>query len=316
MSGFSQFLAFACAARHGSFAGAGRELGVTPSTVAKRIMRLEEQLGLKLFHRTTRQVTLTSDGESLYARCEKILADIDELETLAAGASGSPRGELRISAPITYGKLVVLPALATLLHAHPEMTADVRLSDQFCDLIKDGLDAAIRVGSLADSRLACRQIDVQQLRLYASPGYLEAHGAPKHPSRLEGHHFILFRNPTSGRDRPVQFQVNGKTLEAHPQRRLLVNDGEGMVRSACLGLGLIQVPDHMAADAVARGALTEVLPGFQPPPAPVSVVWPGNRLMPPRLRAFIDALTRQRGDRNQEKRETKRRAAASGSSTM
>ncbi|MGE5649097.1 MAG: LysR family transcriptional regulator [Bacillota bacterium] len=316
MSGFSQFLAFACAARHGSFAGAGRELGVTPSTVAKRIMRLEEQLGLKLFHRTTRQVTLTSDGESLYARCEKILADIDELETLAAGASGSPRGELRVSVPITYGKLVVLPALARLLRAHPEMTADVRLSDQFCDLIKDGFDAAIRVGTLADSGLASRQIDVQQLRMYASPGYLDAHGVPKHPSRLDGHRFILFRNPTSGRERHVQFQVNGKTMDVQPQRRLLVNDGEGMVNGACLGLGLLQVPDFMAADAVARGALVEVLPGFQPPPQPMNVVWAGNRLIPPRLRAFIDALARQRDDRIQEKRAAKRRADASGSSAM
>lgn len=131
MSGFSQFLAFATAARHGSFAHAGRELGITASTVAKRIMRLEEQLGVKLFHRTTRQVTLTSDGEALFARCEKILADIDELEMLAAGASGEPRGELRINMPITYGKRIVMPVLARLLLQHPGLTAEVRLSDQY-----------------------------------------------------------------------------------------------------------------------------------------------------------------------------------------
>jgi len=290
MSGFSQFLAFACAARTGSFAGAARELGVTPSTVAKRIVRLEEQLGLKLFHRTTRQVTLTSDGESLYARCEKILADIDELETLAAGASGEPRGELRINVPITYGKRVVLPALAGLLLRYPGLTADVRLSDQFCDLIKDGIDAAIRISGLDDSRLASRQIGTQQLTLCASPDYLRRHGTPKHPSKLDGHGFILFRNPTSGRDRPVQFKLDGKTIDLHPPRSILLDDGEGMVEAACLGLGLTQVPDYMAEDALARGALVEVLAGFQPPPLPINVIWPGNRLMPPRVRAFIDAL--------------------------
>uniref|UniRef100_UPI002FDF4191 LysR family transcriptional regulator n=1 Tax=Noviherbaspirillum sp. TaxID=1926288 RepID=UPI002FDF4191 len=161
MSGFSQFFAFACAARHGSFARAGRELGVTPSTVAKRIVRLEEQLGIKLFHRTTRQVSLTSDGEALFARCEKILADIDELEALAAGTGGEPRGELRINAPIAYGKRMVLPVVADLLLRHPGMTADVRLTDQVCDLIKDGMDAAIRIMPLEDSRLASRQIGVQ-----------------------------------------------------------------------------------------------------------------------------------------------------------
>jgi DNA-binding transcriptional LysR family regulator len=290
MSGFSQFLAFACAARHRSFAQAGRELGVTPSTVAKRIVRLEEQLGVKLFHRTTRQVTLTSDGDALYARCEKILADIDELETLAAGAGGEPRGELRINVPITFGKHVVLPALAKLLHRHPGLTADVRLSDQLCDLIKDGMDAAIRIMPLTDSRLASRQIGLQHLVLCASPDYLARQGKPRHPSRLDGHSFILFRNPTSGRDRPVQFLVDDATLDLHPARRILLDDGEGMVQAACLGLGLTQVPDYMAADALARGALVEVLAGYRPPPLPISIIWPGNRLMPPRVRAFIDVL--------------------------
>ncbi|WP_420476825.1 LysR family transcriptional regulator [Noviherbaspirillum sp. ST9] len=291
MSGFSQFLAFACAARHGSFAVAAREMGVTPSTVAKRIVRLEEQLGLKLFHRTTRQVTLTSDGEALFARCERILAEIDELETLAAGASGEPRGELRINVPITYGKRVVLPALAKLLLRHPELTADVRLSDQFCDLVKDGMDAAIRISALDDSRLASRQIGSQQLAVFASPDYLKRHGTPKHPSKLDGHSFILFRNPTSGRDRPVQFAIDGKTIDTHPPRRILLDDGEGMVKAACLGLGLTQVPDYMASEELAQGSLVEVLRNFQPPPLPISVIWPGNRLMPPRVRAFIDALT-------------------------
>jgi len=290
MSGFSQFLAFACAARHGSFARAGRELGVTPSTVAKRILRLEEQLGVKLFHRTTRQVTLTSDGDALYARCEKILADIDELELLAAGAGGEPRGELRINVPITFGKHVVLPALAALLHKHPGLTADVRLSDQLCDLVKDGMDAAIRIMPLTDSRLASRQIGLQHLVVCASPGYLARQGKPRHPSRLDGHGFILFRNPTSGRERPVQFQVDGETVDLHPARRMLLDDGEGMVEAACHGMGLTQVPDYMAADALARGTLVEVLAGYRPPPLPISVIWPGHRLMPPRVRAFIDAL--------------------------
>lgn len=296
MSGFSQFLAFACAARHGSFARAGRELGVTPSTIAKRIVRLEEQLGIKLFHRTTRQVTLTTDGEALYARCEKILADVDELEALAAGASGEPRGELRINVPITYGKRVVLPAVASLLLKHPGMTADVRLSDQISDLIKDGMDAAVRILPLDDSRLASRQVGMQHLLVCASPEYLRRHGTPKHPARLEGHHFILFRNPTAGRERPVQFEVNGKPFDLHPTRRAILDDGEGMVRAACLGLGLTQVPDYMATDDIARGALVEVLAPFRPAPMPVSVIWPGNRLMPPRVRAFIDALADSRLD--------------------
>ena len=291
MSGFSQFLSFASTARHGSFAHAGRELGVTASTVAKRIIRLEEQLGVKLFHRTTRQVTLTSDGEVLYARCEKILSDIDELETLATGTLGQPRGELRINVPITYGKRVVMPAVAKLLAAHPGLTADVRLSDQLCDLIRDGMDAAIRIMPLADSRLASKQIGWQHLVTCASPAYLAQHGRPDHPSRLDGHAFVMFRNPTSGRGRPIQLAIKGRVTEMHPTCRLLIDDGEGMVQAALLGTGLIQVPDYMAAEELVRGSLVEVLAAYKPPPLPISVIWPGNRLMPARVRALIEVLS-------------------------
>jgi LysR family transcriptional regulator for bpeEF and oprC len=290
MSGFSQFLAFACVARHGSFADAGRELGVTPSTVAKRIVRLEEGLGVKLFHRTTRQVKLTADGEALYARCEKILADIDELETFAGGANHEPRGELRITVPITYGKQVVLPVVADLLQKHPDMSADVRLSDQFCDLIKEGMDAAVRVMPLNDSRLVGRQVDVQHLLVCASPNYLARHGTPAHPLQLDAHQFIFFRNPSSGRARPLAFLVNGESLSLSPPRRLLLNDGEAVVQAVRLGTGIAQVPDVMVAEELARGTLVEVLVAFKPPAVPISIVWPGNRLMPARVRAFINAF--------------------------
>ena len=290
MSGFGRFIAFSCAARHGSFAQAGKELALTPSTVAKRISGLESELGVKLFHRTTRQVRLTADGEVLHARCEKILADIGELENLAAGANTEPRGELRVSLPTTYGKQMVLPVLAQLLRKHPELRADVRLSDQQCDLIREGLDAAVRIMPLDDSRLAFRQVDEQQLTLCASPAYLERRGLPMHPDQLQAHDFVVFRNPTSGRQRPVQLQVDGKLLNLHPPYRVILDDGEGLVQAARHGAGLAQVPDYMAGQELMRGDLVEVLPDFRPPPMPVSVVWPGNRLMPSRLRVFIDAL--------------------------
>lgn len=290
MSDFSQLLAFACAARHGSFADAGRKLGVTPSTVAKRIIRLEAQLGVKLFHRTTRRVSMTSDGEVLYARCERILADIDELEAAVTGTDGEPRGELRISAPIAYGKRVILPVVADLLQRYPDMSADVRLSDQFCDLIKDGMDAVVRVASLADSRLVSRQFDTQSLLAVASRDYLDRYGEPTDPSALADHSFVLFRNPSSGRERTLVFQAQGASLEVSPPKRMVLDDGEGMVRAARFGIGIAQVPEVMVDEEIARGELVEVLADFRPLPLPISVVWPGNRLMPARVRAFVDAL--------------------------
>jgi len=290
MSGFGRFIAFSCAARHGSFAQAGRELALTPSTVAKRISNLESELGVKLFHRTTRQVQLTADGEVLHARCEKILADIGELEHLAASTNTAPRGELRISLPITYGKQMVMPVLARMLRDHPELRADVRLSDQQCDLIREGLDAAVRIMPLDDSRLAFRQVDEQHLTLCASAAYLARRGLPAHPDQLPEHDFVVFRNPTSGRQRPVQLQLDGSMINLYPPYRVILDDGEALVQAARLGAGLTQVPDYMAADELVRGDLVEVLPDFRPYPMPVSVVWPGNRLMPSRLRVFIDAL--------------------------
>lgn len=290
MSGFSEFMAFAVTARHASFARAGRELGITASTVAKRILRLEQQLGIKLFHRTTRQVTLTSDGEALFARCEKVLADIDEIESLASGTSGEPRGQLRISMPITYGKRVVMPRLARLLAQHSGLQLDVRLTDSFCDLIKDGMDAAVRVGELDDSRLAAKRIDWQRLVLCASPAYLRRR-KPTRPDQLEQHSFVAFRNPTSGRERPVQLQVDGRLHEFHVTARAVVNDGEGMVEAARNAAGLTQVPRFMAEDALADGSLVEVLAAYAPPAQPISLVWPGNRLLPARMRLLIETLS-------------------------
>lgn len=290
MSGFSEFMAFASAARLASFARAGRELGITASTVAKRIARLEERLGVKLFHRTTRQVTLTGDGEALYQRCEKVLADIDEIESLASGASGEARGILRISMPITYGKRVVLPRLATLVARHPGLALDVRLSDAFCDVVKDGMDAAVRIGPLDDSRLAARRIDWQELVLCASPDYLRSRGKPARVTQLGQHSFVVFRNPTSGRERPIQLRDRDGEHEFHPPSRVTINDGEGMVEAARHGMGLTQVPSYMAQDALDDGSLVEVLRACRPPALPVSLIWPGNRLLPPRMRLLIETL--------------------------
>ncbi len=291
MSGFSEFMAFAVTARHASFAGAGRELGVTASTIAKRILRLEERLGAKLFHRTTRQVTLTVEGEALFERCEKVLADIDEIGSLASGTNGEPRGQLRISMPITYGKHVIMPRLARLLPQYPDLQLDVRLTDSFCDLIKDGMDAAIRVGPLEDSRLAAKRIDWQSLVLCASPAYLQQHRKPNRPDQLERHSFVTFRNPTSGRERPVRLQADGEVKEFHPPARVIVNDGEGMVEAARHDAGLTQVPGYMVASAIADGSLVEVLPAYAPPMQPISLVWPGNRLLPARMRLLIETLS-------------------------
>src|SRR5262245_28424638 len=286
-----QVIAFATAARNGSFARAGRELAQTPSTIAKSIARLESQLGVKLFHRTTRQVSLTADGVQLFEQCQRILEEVEALRSFAAGARGEPSGVLRVEMPVTFGKRVVMPVLAKLLERCPDLRIEARLSDQYSDVIREGLDAVVRVGVLNDSRLVARQVSQQSLLLCASPDYLARHGQPQNPYELERHQCLVFRMPSTGRDRPYQFRVDGVGLDLQPQARLRLGDGEALVEAAAAGLGLVQVPEVMLTDALAAGRLVEVLADFRPVPLPISVVYPSTRMLPPRVRVFIDALT-------------------------
>ncbi|MGQ0700732.1 MAG: LysR family transcriptional regulator [Panacagrimonas sp.] len=290
MNNVQQMLAFASAARHASFAKAARDLGLAPSSIAKSIARLESELGVKLFHRTTRQVSLTPDGRELYAQCERVLDEIEALQAVAAGARGAPAGLLRIDMPLTLGKQVVLPVLARLSARYPGLEIDARFSDQHCDPIRDGLDAVIRIGELADSRLVAKTFAQQHLVLCASPDYVRGKGLPTHPDDLEGHDCLLFRIPTTGRYRPWQFRVDGVAVERHPRSRMRLGDGEALVAAAIEGLGLVQVPDYMTADAIRAKHLVELLPEYRPAPLPINIVYPGSRMLPPRVRALIDAL--------------------------
>src|SRR5690606_13902298 len=295
--GLQALLAFSETAKRGGFAAAARELSATPSTVAKAVGRLEASLGLRLFHRTTRQVSLTVDGERLFRRCQRVLAELEELQSEAAGARAAATGTLRIDMPIVYGRKVLLPLLARLKGEHPALELDVRLSDAYVDLVKDGVDVAIRAGELDDSTLVARRFASQQLILVAAPSYLREHGTPRTLDALAGHRHVLFRLPGRGRDRPQQFSVDGQTLALRPAQGSRFNDGEAMVRAAALGLGLTQVPDYMAADDIAAGRLLEVLPRHRPPAMPIYAVMPGNRMVPMRVRVLLDALLALRDGR-------------------
>jgi DNA-binding transcriptional LysR family regulator len=288
--------AFAATARQRSFARAARELGLSASAVTKAVQRLEQQVNLRLLQRTTRSVTLTQEGEAFYERCRRALDELAELSLLAAGAAVAPTGILRIDIPVTYGKKVILPLLARLAKGHPRLRFEVRLSDQFADVIGSGVDAVVRIGEVADARLVARRIDRQQLGVYGSPDYLRRKGRPRRPAALSAHQVVAFQLPTSGRLRPWEFQARGRRIALHPSPAHVVNDGEGLVIAACAGLGLVQVPEIMAAEAVGAGALEEVLASYRPAAMPISVVFPPHRHMPMRLRLFIDALAGRGGD--------------------
>lgn len=290
MHSLQQLAAFAETAKHGSFAAAARDSGSAPSTLAKAVARLEQSLGVKLFHRTTRQVSLTPDGERLFGRCQRLLAEVEELHAEASGVREAPSGTLRIDVPIVLGRRVVLPLLARLSQRHPALSLDVRLQDGYVDLVKEGIDLAVRVGTLKDSSLVARRFGTQGMVLVASPAYLEERGTPKRLDQLAAHDALLFRMPSTGKDRPWQFRQRGQPVELHPASRVRLNDGEALVEAARLGLGLAQLPDYFVQEELSRGELVEVLPGARPAPLPVSIVYPGARLVPLRVRVVLEEL--------------------------
>lgn len=291
MKGLQQFVAFAETAKLGNFAAASRELGVAPSTLAKAVARLEQGLGVKLFHRTTRQVRLTPDGERLYQRCQRVLAEVEELQADAAGTSGVVSGLLKIDAPIVWGMRKLVPMLARLTRDHPGLQLDLRLNDGYVDLVRDGIDLAVRVGRLQDSTLVGRRIDWQEMVLCASPRYVAERGAPRRLEDLQRHVAVVFRLPTSGRNRPWQFaRRGGETVEINPTSRVRINDGQGIVVALCEGMGICQVPEYMVVDELANGRLVELLPSLRPPALPISLVYPSARLVPARVRVALERL--------------------------
>jgi DNA-binding transcriptional LysR family regulator len=292
MRSLQPWLAFAETAKRGNFAAASRDLGCTPSTLAKSVARLEKHLGVRLFHRTTRQVTLTDDGKRLFARSERVLAELEQLEEEASGARAEPRGTLRIDMPVALGRLVMLPLLAELARWHPRLSIDARLSDVYVDLVKEGVDVAIRTGPLRDSTLVARTFGSQTLLLCAAPSYLEIAGTPTSVEELARHAAVLFRVPSHGRDRPWQLRANGRDVALSPPSHLRVDDGDAIAAAAVLGFGIAQLPHYIIAEALGRGELVEILPQSRPPPMPIAAVMPSARMVPSRVRVLLDLLER------------------------
>lgn len=290
MAAITTLLAFAETVRHASFAGAAREMGLSASAVAKSVARLEADLGLRLLHRTTRQVSLTADGAELYERCRRIVDDMAALREEAQGVRGAPRGTIRLNMPLVYGREVVVPRLAALTQRYPALSLELSFSDRYVDLVREGLDGVVRIGALANSGLVARRIGVQNMPLVASPAYLKQRGTPQHPDDLATHDCLAFRLPSSGRLRPWQFRQGKRAVEFIPQASHVFDDGEALLQAAVLGMGLIQLPDYLVAAALKAGRVVEVLPMFRPAALPISLVLPSTRQMTPRIRVLVEAL--------------------------
>ncbi|XAH25639.1 LysR family transcriptional regulator [Xylophilus sp. GW821-FHT01B05] len=292
MDSLSGFTVFVQVAETRSFVAAGRLLGVSASAVGKRVARLEERLGVRLFHRSTRSITLTAEGALFLARSRRVLAEIEAAELELSHTAGAPRGRLRVSLPLVSALL--LPVLADFMAAYPEIELDLDFTDRLVDVVEEGFDAVVRTGEPADSRLSARRLGSFSQVLVASPAYLAARGAPAQPADLAGHACLHYRFPNSGKLevwplRPAT-GVAGAAMPELPTS-MICNNIETRLCFALRGLGIACLPDFAVREELAQGRLRTVLDdSLAPHTLTFHALWPSGRYPSPKLRAFIDFL--------------------------
>lgn len=284
-------IAFARAGSLGSYTAAARSLSVSPSAISKSIQRLEQHLGISLFTRTTRSLTLTTEGRDLHERALRLLRDAEEIEQAAKTARAEPAGTLRIATSLPIGLHLIAPVLPLFRRLHPKVTIDLRLSDHIVDLIEEGIDLAVRIGDLADSRLLSRRLAPHRLCCYASPEYLATRGAPKHPQDLEAHETVNLRFQSTGQVFRWPFRIGDRDIEIVPSSGVIVDASEAVIATIAAGGGIGMGTSFMVAPWVKRGELIPVLSNFAVDRQNITAVWSESRRANPAVRAFLGALT-------------------------
>ena len=282
---------FARVATLSSFTQAAEQLGLTKSRVSAAVQRLEAQLGARLLQRSTRQVRLTSDGAQFLARCEELLHDAEQLQGMFQPAASGLRGRLRIDLPNAIARDLIIPRLPEFLAAHPLLEVGISTSDHRVDLLHEGFDCVLRIGSLASAELIARPLGAIAMCNLASPAYLAAHGTPRSLDDLAHHRLVHYAGKLNLQGVGWEYQ-DGAQARVHPMRASIVVNGTDAYQAACLaGLGLIQAPQRGAQHLLDQGRLVAVMPEFAPAPMPVSLLYPHRRQLPARVAACLNWIT-------------------------
>jgi len=287
---FDAMQAFARVVETGSFTKAAEILNISKTTVTQQVQQLEARLRVKLLNRTTRQVRLTADGAAYYERVLRLLGDLDDAETSLSNASTALRGRLRVDVPTPFARLVLVPALPAFHARHPEIQLHLGVSDRMVDLIGDHVDCVVRGGELRDTSLIARHVGDLPLGVYAAPGYLDRAGTPDHPRALEGthHRTVAYLSSRDGRVLPNVLRRDREHVVLQARHAFAFDDGNAYLAAGVAGLGIVWLPDYMAAPHVAGGELRRLFDGWQLDPMPLHVAFPPNRHVSAKLRAFID----------------------------
>jgi len=274
-----------------SFTEAGRQLGVSSSAVGKAIARMEERLRVRLFHRSTRSITLTAEGTLFLERCRRILSEVDAAEAELSGLAGNPRGRLRVGTP-QLGNLM-MPAFDGFMAQYPEIELDIDMSDRMVDVIEEGFDAVIRTGEQTDSRLAARRLGACPHVLVAAPAYLKRHGRPQLPRDLEGHFCLQHKFPATGKLERWPLKLAESEPELVLPETMMSNTIEPLAYAAIQGRGIAFLPTFLVRDALESGKLVTVLDEFLDRQVVFWILWPASRYASPKLRVFIDYMSAQ-----------------------
>ena len=273
----------------GTFTRAADSLSLPKATVTKHVQALEERLRVKLLNRTTRRVTVTPDGAAYYDRTVRLLTDLDDIEASMTNARASPRGRLRIDVGTSVAQLLIIPHLAEFHARYPDIQVDLGVSDRMVDLIGDNVDCVIRGGELSDQALVARRIGNLEFITVAAPEYLARKGTPVHPIEVEEKHAsVIYFSPQTNRHYPLEFRKGEESLDISGPYQVSVNESNAYVTAIVAGLGIGQITSWQASRHLASGTLVQLLPEWTQPLLPVYVVYPPNRHLSAKVRAFVD----------------------------
>jgi LysR family transcriptional regulator, regulator for bpeEF and oprC len=272
----------------GGITRAADSLRMPKATATTLIQQLEAELGVKLLNRTTRSVSVTTDGAAYYPRCVAILAEVRETEESLAQRHGSPEGRLRVEVPTLMARLVIVPALPSFFARYPDIELQLGCSERRADLIEESIDCAVWSGDLEDSTLIARRVGQLYFGTCASPSYLAVHGEPHHPDDLTAHRCINHFSPRTGRAFDWVFAKNGMRIQTSLRGHIALDDENSYLAAAEAGLGVAQIPAFVLKEAMERGSLELLLGDWFPEPAPLNIVYPQNRHLSSKTRVFVD----------------------------